>query len=721
MAGGTGVYITWVTGSIILSISLMYVFKPPWAKITLNGFQDMFRRYWAHMILTFSIYIWKDIFDQIDRTLMANTRLDMTPFVYAIEGDLVLWVQQTFLNDWLTFTMTHFYVAGYMTVVFSSFIYCIYFDDRHMADRVSLSMFYVYALAVPFYLFFNVRVTGDHIPEMQALAYHLTPEIQTWFTRIDPFTNGMPSLHIGLPTAIWLTYSRYDDDGRWKRFRIFLLCYIILTAFAILYLGIHWIVDIIGGIIIAFVAVKLCSKTQGWVWRWFDERVFVLRFAWLLADWRRPFSEAKELARSAAAWMGRAGSRQTFAVMIVASLMTGVVLLYDATHQDFPAQGVTWPDQASGAEGWLFAIEENEQGEWSIIAWEMATQKMTLVAKNLTFSDQWGEFDVEMLVSGSLVVIRHGYEFEFYDMESERPSLWERSWLSGPLYVSAAITHTDSGEYVFVGKESESHLNTSESLHVLPWSDGVPHELQNGPEGPVELAGASSGVIWWVEADDGTVVHLEDLGEIQTSQIIEVNASISEIQDLEVERLTGTIVDYENATIKAVTIDENMMVVQINMSAVDRLVLINLNTGEQHLLGDAMFPVASPSIAHGYVAWQHQQFLDSINPTEDSLDWDVRYHVIADNQSYQLHSEDSLNQTSPLVLKDHIAWLQETGDGGSELRIFTIEEVFEPYSSNVLQAWVIWMPLLLLLWAGQRSREAGRKKDADSEDTDEEE
>jgi len=61
MAGGTGVYITWVTGSIVLSIALMYVFKPPWARITLSGFQDMFRRYWAHMILTFSIYLWKDI------------------------------------------------------------------------------------------------------------------------------------------------------------------------------------------------------------------------------------------------------------------------------------------------------------------------------------------------------------------------------------------------------------------------------------------------------------------------------------------------------------------------------------------------------------------------------------------------------------------------------------------------------------------------------------
>ena len=39
------------------------------------------------------------------------------------------------------------HVMGYMTAIFSSFIYPIYADDRYMADRVSLTMFYVYILA----------------------------------------------------------------------------------------------------------------------------------------------------------------------------------------------------------------------------------------------------------------------------------------------------------------------------------------------------------------------------------------------------------------------------------------------------------------------------------------------------------------------------------------------------------------------------------------------
>ncbi len=168
MAAVTSVYITWVTGALLGGILLMPLFKPAGKRVTLAGFVDMFRRYWLHIAVVFSIYVWKDLLDSADRILMANARLDMTPFIYAIEGDLVLWVQQTFLSDWLTFTMTHFYGAGYMMIIFSSFVYCIYFDDRHMADRVSLTMFYVYALAVPFYLFLNVRVNGGHIPAIDA-------------------------------------------------------------------------------------------------------------------------------------------------------------------------------------------------------------------------------------------------------------------------------------------------------------------------------------------------------------------------------------------------------------------------------------------------------------------------------------------------------------------------------------------------------------------------
>ena len=87
------------------------------------------------MVIVFSVYLWKDPLDQIDRALMASTRIEITPYIYAIEGDVVLWVQDAFQSEFLTVGLTHFYVMGYMTAIFSSFIYPCYADDSNMADR----------------------------------------------------------------------------------------------------------------------------------------------------------------------------------------------------------------------------------------------------------------------------------------------------------------------------------------------------------------------------------------------------------------------------------------------------------------------------------------------------------------------------------------------------------------------------------------------------------
>ena len=161
MVAETGIYITWVTGAILVSIAMMPIFKPPFARISTDGFIDMFRRYWAHMIVVFSIYLWKDLLDSLDRILMVNTQLDMTFLVYAIEGDTVLWLQEGLRSDFLDVFMTHFYVMGFMIATFASFVYPIYFDDRHMADRVSLSMFWVYIIHEPSFFVRSLGVSKE--------------------------------------------------------------------------------------------------------------------------------------------------------------------------------------------------------------------------------------------------------------------------------------------------------------------------------------------------------------------------------------------------------------------------------------------------------------------------------------------------------------------------------------------------------------------------------
>ncbi len=695
----TSVYITWVTGALLGGILLMPLFKPRGKRVTLAGFVDMFRRYWMHIAVVFSIYVWKDLLDSLDRILMANARLDMTPFVYAVEGDLSLWVQQNFLSEPLTFLATHFYVAGYMLVTYCATLYFVYFDDRWMADRLFLAMFYVYALAVPFYLFFNVRVTGDFIPGMETLAYNLTPEIQTWFTRIDPFTNGMPSLHIGLPFAAWLSLHRWDHDNRWRRFRIFLGVFTLLTGFVVVYLGIHWFVDIIGGMVVAAVAVQLSERSHARVWHWLDERAFNARLAWLLADLSRPLKVLKGWGAGMLGWLKRPSAAQTSSVIALMLLATGGVLLYDATHQDFPAEGVTWPEEAAGAGGWLAAVEETAEGDAVVTMWNLSTGES--YQQQFTFNDEWGEFPVELLLSEGYISVWHGYDVRTIDLDYPTYTGYVDPWVTGPLYEDIALLDKSDGGYL--------HIMLNDGA-IEMHEDGGTSVLPTSPTGEVMMLAAGAGSVAYVEEDTPTRVTVKALEGPEHSVTVELNVTLAAQFDEQVELLTGTPVDYVNASVSELALDRHWLAAVVNLSAVDRLVLVNLDTGEQRILGDPLFPVAAPSLGYGHVAWQHQQFLNSLDPTEDTLDWDVRFHVISENRSYRLHGEDAVNQTSPQVMEGHIAWLQEgEADEPPELRVHTLEETFEPYSSSILQLVTILMIPLLVAWSLQRQRENGSR------------
>ena len=412
MVAETGIYITWVTGAILISIAMMPIFKPPFARISADGFIDMFRRYWAHMIVVFSVYLWKDLLDGLDRVLMANTQLDMTFLVYAIEGDSVLWVQEGLRSELLDVFMTHFYVMGFMTATFSSFIYPIFFDDRHMADRVSLSMFWVYILAIPFYLFLNVKVTGNYVEGMETIAYDLTPEIHNWFNRIDPFTNGMPSLHIGLPFAIWLSMHRWDEDGRWKKFRTFLILFIGLTSVSIVYLGIHWFVDIIGGMIIAILAVNITSKPHEPIWRIADERLFTRRLARTLEDPRGSLQRTLRSWISALDPVREPGKNQTGAIIMSLIILTGSVILWDVTHQKISIEEADSPTSASGSGEWLVWVEESEDGV------EITAGNVTSLTNRTVGGQQWIETP-EVVSSGGSFVIFNNHSVEYFEHNQE--------------------------------------------------------------------------------------------------------------------------------------------------------------------------------------------------------------------------------------------------------------------------------------------------------------
>ena len=684
-----GVYLTWMISALALGVVLLPVYAPPWSRLTLSGFVDFIRRYWVHVLLLFMIYNAKDFLDQVDRILMANTNLDMTAWIYAIEGDLVLRIQEAFEARWLSIALTHFYVAGFMFICYVSVFYVAYFDDRWMADRIVLSIAWVYILAVPFYLFFNVRVTGDVIPGMETIAYDLTPEIADWFRRIDPFTNGMPSLHIGIPFVVWLCLLRYDEDRRWNRYRHTVLLYTAVTAFTILYLGIHWISDIVGGLLIAAGAVAMTERTVGFVWRIGDERTMNARLASLLTQ---PKVALAALVAPVTAQLKRfrtPGARESRLGLGVVLFLVLLVVTYDLTHQALPASGIEAPEGATAADGWV-ATMDNRSGVHTVVLNDLSTPDVVIeVAQpNMTEGDLVA-LDGRHVVMANASVIRtvRTDAPQTVTMETaidDKPSILTLA--DGPqgTVVLAVINGTLHG-WTMQGEDA-----------VLPaQATGVIALVTNG----AELA--------WATEDQPLDVRLARLG---TSGALTVPLNASATPEQEAEMLGwGLPADVDNGTVIDLELSQTHLVAVVNVSTVDRMVLYERALGTMHLIGDGKYSAADPALGVDVLAYTGWDHLNPINPETKYLDSEIHLHDLSTNLTEVL-TADTRDQWSPTVLEEHIIFLERSASDETSVRIYSREVVLQPYSNAVLQVGLMVMLALTFAYVVQIQQEArGRR------------
>ena len=680
-----GVYLTWLISALAVGVFAMPYFKPPWANMTLTGFVDFIRRYWLHLLLALSIYNAKDFLDQIDRIFMARTGIDMTPYIYAIEGDLVVWVQETFRADWLDSVMTHFYIAGFMFITYASIFYVAYFDDRWMADRIALCIAWVYILAIPFYLFFNVRVTGFYIEDMDAIAYTLNPEIETWFRRIDAFSNCMPSLHIAVPFSIWLTFRKHDHDGRWKRFQNMTLVYIILTAFSIVYLGIHWFSDIIGGMMIGALTVRMVDKSNTAVWNVLDERTINSRLATILT---RPIHSLKFVYNRSKKFtlkLLKPTSKETGTLIVVVLILTAGVITWDLTNKDLPAEGVQSAQGAVASDGWLATLD-NQSGVAIVLVHNLSSSDDAIIVMQPIM-----DIDSLYALKENYLVMANSSEIMLVDLNNPDQSLLVLSQAS----VDGLELTNIQGEPVvlYTSNDEIKAVNVDGETIVLPML----------PEGQtIDMISVQGNELVMISKEMPTTIHIGTIGLSGTQNIV-MNATSSEDQDLTLEEW-GLTVDYQNASITDIAFNENYIATIVNVSAINRLVLYDRGTVQQTMPFDAKFPINNISIGYEYLVWEGRDHLDPTNPLEQYLDWEIHQYNLETKISEQVTS-DNINQYAPIVVEEGVVYLEEGDDGELVVKVHTRGTGLATYSSVVLQFAVMVLIVLTFVYIIQRQDE----------------
>tara|TARA_B110000444_G_scaffold261551_1_gene315141 strand:- start:3161 stop:5215 length:2055 start_codon:yes stop_codon:yes gene_type:complete len=681
--------------ALALGVLLLPVFKPPWMELKLTTFVDFFRRYWLHISMLFMIYNAKDGLDQVDRILMANTGLDMTPWIYAIEGDLVLNIQNFFEAEWLTVLLTHFYVAGFMFICYVSVFYFAYFDDRWISDRVTLTIAWVYIFAIPFYLFFNVRVTGDYIPEMETLAYSLNPEIADWFRRIDPFTNCMPSLHIGVPFSVWLCLKRFDEDNRWALYRKIVLVYTLLTCFTIIYLGIHWILDIIGGMLVAAAAVSMAEKTSDSWWKVFDERTINSRLVTLLTNPKKALKIISNKSTSLVKSYVRPKAKQTGVLVVVLMLLVVSVITWDLTHQSLSADGAEAPEGASAADGWLVTMDNRSEYGALILIQDISqvdSEAIQVVQPIMTLNSSYS------LIGNNLVMANDTLLF-LVDVNYPNIVLLEYP-IDNPQQVLITSTNEQDVILILSDDKLEAISLTGVSIPLGITADDILFVSANG----LEYA--------YVTTSQPTTVHIGRIGTLGSISY-EVNATASAEQDLVLEQW-GTPVDMANASITQIEFDSSFIVSTVNVSTVDRLILLNRGSNEQWIVGDGKYSALDPSLSNGILAWAGFDHLNPVLPLDEYLDGEIYYLNLTTNYTHTLTS-DELNQWGPIVLDNHLVFFEESEEGAI-IKIHSWEPELKTYSNIILQIGTILGIILVFIHLTQRQQEAKVVRNLDEEE-----
>lgn len=192
-------------------------------------------------------------------------------YIMIMEGDSVSLIQEI-ATPLLTYVSGFFYLLMFPFLLVFTFLFLVYLQRHKAVQEFVVAFILIYALAFPFYILFPVHVTGYTLSCVSPLLYNLSPFIAEGVRIVDPeLNNCFPSLHTALSVMATMIVLHNIKS---LKYRAFALITTITILFTILYLGIHWISDLVGGIILAIACCMFAFR--------YSDRIFTF-YRWLVA------------------------------------------------------------------------------------------------------------------------------------------------------------------------------------------------------------------------------------------------------------------------------------------------------------------------------------------------------------------------------------------------------------------------------------------------------
>ncbi len=184
---------------------------------------------------------------------MGGSTHDFAGFFQTYEGHFTFHLQQALENPVLTAVLSFIYVVMLQGLLVASVgIYTYEQNRRPMFYATCYAIMINYLASIPFYLFFPVNEVWFHDPTVRFLIPDVFPNFETQYRALSGINNCFPSLHTSISVTIALLAIRSGN----KRWAWFSGTCAVLIMFATLYLGIHWLTDLGGGLLLALAAAE---------------------------------------------------------------------------------------------------------------------------------------------------------------------------------------------------------------------------------------------------------------------------------------------------------------------------------------------------------------------------------------------------------------------------------------------------------------------------------
>ncbi|WP_157800870.1 phosphatase PAP2 family protein [Bacillus solitudinis] len=219
----------------------------------------------AANLSTFAIHYGQLMWEHSNPNGLFGWKLSIDPLLHAIPFNDGMWLRQL-ATPILDRFFVYIYIHGF---VFCLLALCMYYLLTGQPKKILLAMFAGHFLQYLFILPFHFWVDGHQVWWIQNLwlGTSFTDPIVGHRTITDPIIPSLnhvfPSMHTSIATVTILLALRETSKPIRHFFTILNVGIIIATV----YLGIHWVIDIFGGILFGYFTLKVADKIMAMDWK----------------------------------------------------------------------------------------------------------------------------------------------------------------------------------------------------------------------------------------------------------------------------------------------------------------------------------------------------------------------------------------------------------------------------------------------------------------------